>query len=133
MERVLIDTSVWITFFRGKNQRIVTEVSSLLQKGKVLIAGIVLVELLQGALNEKELENILNLLKPVDRIDPSGREWEEAGRLSYRLRKKGHTVSTVDALLAALAIENDCLIFTEDKHFEAISKQTDLRLYPLAD
>ena len=130
MDKVLIDTSVWITFFRGKDKKVIDEVSSLLQKGRAVIAGIVLMELLQGALNEKELDNISTLLDPVERIDPSARQWEEAGRLSYRLRKKGATTATVDTLLAMLAIENDCSLFTEDRHFEIIEKQSDLRLYP---
>lgn len=130
MDKILIDTSVWITFFRGRSKEVVEEVASLLRKGQVVVTGIVLIELLQGALNEKELDNIVTLLEPVERIDPTPSQWEEAGRFSYRLRKKGITTSTVDALLALLAIEYDCRLFTEDKHFEVIAQQTDLRLYP---
>ncbi|MBI4374016.1 MAG: PIN domain-containing protein [Deltaproteobacteria bacterium] len=129
MDKVLLDTSVWITFFRAKNREVVQEVGSLLTTNRVLIAGVVLLELLQGALNEKEMEKILTLMEPVSRIDPSSRTWEEAGRLSYSIRKKGFTISTVDALIAALAIENDALLFTEDKHFDWMNQHTDLRLY----
>ncbi len=129
MDKVLIDTSIWITFFRGKDKSVVGEVSGLLQKGQAVMAGVVLMELLQGALNEKELEKMLTLLEPVERVDPTSRQWEEAGRFSYRLRKKGATTSTVDALLALLAIENDCRLYTEDGHFKIVEKNSDLRLY----
>lgn len=107
----------------------VQEVGSLLTNNRVLIAGVVILELLQGALNEKEMEKILMLMEPVSRIDPSSNTWEEAGRLSYSLRKKGFTISTVDALIATLAIENDVLLFTEDKHFDWMNQHADLRLY----
>mgnify|MGYP001597694531 CR=1 FL=1 len=129
MDKVLLDTSVWITFFRARNKEVVQEVSSLLTTNRVLIAGVVLLELLQGVLNEKEMQKILTLLEPVSRIDPSSNTWEEAGRLSYSLRKIGFTISTIDALIAALAIENDALLFTEDKHFDWMNQHTDLRLY----
>ncbi|MBI2083760.1 MAG: PIN domain-containing protein [Deltaproteobacteria bacterium] len=129
MDKVLIDTSVWVAFFRGKEKTIVDQVSSLLTKGRVVIAGLVLTELLQGALNDKELAKIVTLLEPVERIDPSSDLWEEAGRLSYSMRRKGLTIATLDVLLAALAIENDCLVFTLDKHFTLIAKHSDLRIY----
>lgn len=128
-ERVLIDTSVWVNFFRGKDVRVIEEVSSLLTKGLVVVPGLVVTELLQGALNEKELDKILALLEPVERIGISDRTWEEAGRLSYSLRRKGITSSTVDILLATVAIENDCLLLSHDKHFELIEKNSDLRTY----
>lgn len=129
MDKVLIDTSVWVAFFRGKEKEVIGEVSSLLTKGKVVVPGLVMTELLQGALDEKEFAKILNLMEPVERIGPSDRTWEEAGRLSYSLRRKGITSSTIDILLALLAIENDCLLFSQDKHFELIAKRSDLRLY----
>lgn len=129
MDKVLIDTSVWIPFFGGKDKTVIEEVSRLLTAGRVVITGIVTTELLQGASDEKELEKILRLLEPVERIDLASSDWEKGGRLSYRLRRKGVTPSTLDILLATLAIENDCLFYTADKHFELVAKHSDLRLY----
>lgn len=105
------------------------EVARLLEKGLVVISGIVLMELVQGALNEKEQEKILTLMAPVDRVDPSIHDWEKAGQLSYRLRKKGLTVSTLDVLMAFLAMENGFSIYSEDKHFEMIARHSDLKLH----
>ena len=133
MEKVLIDTSVWIPFFRGRDKSIVEAVSKLLTAGRVVITGIVITELLQGASEEKELEKILRLLEPVERIDLVSSDWEKGGRLSYRLRRRGATPSTLDILLATLAIENDCLFYTADKHFELVAKHSDLRLYPASE
>jgi len=127
--RVLIDSSVWITFFRGKNETVVRAVGDLLRKNQAVISGVILIELLQGAANEMELEKILKLLEPVERIEPAGKDWESAGRLSHRLRKKGQTISTVDVLIATLAIENGCPLYTEDSHFDFIREQSDLELY----
>ena len=129
MNKVLIDSSVWISFFRGRDQGLIEAVSSLLTRGAAIICGVVVTEVIQGALNEKEMEKILTLFEPVERIDLTLRDWEVAGRLSYSLRRKGITASTLDVLLATTAIENDCFFYTADKHFELITRHSDLKLY----
>lgn len=39
----------------------------------------------------------------------------------------------VDIFLATLAIENDCLLYSEDKHFTLIARHSELELYSEAD
>jgi len=82
-----------------------------LREGRVVGTGIVLTELPQGA--KIELETTQNT-------------WIKAGRTSYILRRKGITIPTTDLIIASLALEYDCLIFTLDPHFEKIP---DIELY----
>ncbi|MDO8644821.1 MAG: PIN domain-containing protein, partial [bacterium] len=92
-------------------------------------SALILMELLQGAATEAEFSEIKRLLEPVERIDLLQNQWEEAAHLSFHLRKKGISVSTIDVLLAFLAVENDLLLYTEDKHFEKMVQYSNLRLY----
>ena len=48
--------------------------------------------------------------------------WELFGDLLYKLKISGATVPFQDALVAAVAIDNDCLLWTNDKHFPMIGR-----------
>jgi predicted nucleic acid-binding protein len=52
--------------------------------------------------------------------------WVSAGKISYTLRRKGITISTTDLIIASLALEYGCSIFSLDPHFEKIP---DIALY----
>lgn len=54
MVKVVIDTSVWINFFGGKDQKIISTVQKLLYRDKVLICPPVYQEILQGLKYPKE-------------------------------------------------------------------------------
>jgi predicted nucleic acid-binding protein len=52
----------------------------------------------------------------------------QAGELGYRLARKGQTMSTVDLLIAQIAIENGLSLMTYDDHFETIAGHSPLVL-----
>jgi tRNA(fMet)-specific endonuclease VapC len=123
---VLVDTSVWIQYFNKLNSKPGKSVEGLLQEGRVVVTGIVLTELLQGAKIEKEFNAILESMAALPFLETTQNTWIKAGRISYTLRRKGITIPTTDLIIASLALEHDCLIFTLDPHFEKIS---DIELY----
>ena len=55
MDKILIDTSAWIEFFK-KKEPWYSAVSGLMDDKRVCCAGIILAELIQGAKSEKEME-----------------------------------------------------------------------------
>jgi predicted nucleic acid-binding protein len=55
--------------------------------------------------------------------------WDRAKALCWKLRDSGLTVPTNDVLLAALAIESGCRLYSVDHHFEEIAKRAPLTLY----
>lgn len=126
---VLIDTSIWIDFFRNRSLPASLKLLGLIDEDRALIAGIVLTELLRGARNDKEMNLIQDLLRPVRRIQVTEGTWEMAGALAYKLSKKGVAVFTVDAIIATIAIEHGVAIFSADKHFAQISRHCALRLF----
>jgi len=116
---VLVDTSVLIDFFKGKDN-ISAAVSSLLQTNRVVITGIIIAELLQGMNNLKEELSLTGLLEGVHISEVSTGIWIKAGRTALALRKKGINLPLTDVAIATLAIEHNLSVFTLDRHFEQI-------------
>ena len=117
---VLVDTSIWIEYFNRPDSKQGGSLHTLLKNGRVMVAGLVLTELLQGARLEKEFKLIAESMTALPFLETSLRTWIEAGRIGYSLRRKGVTVPTTDLLIASIALENNCLVFTLDPHFNKI-------------
>lgn len=118
--KVLVDTSVWVQFFNRIASKEGETVEDLLRQGRAAIAGIVLTELLQGARTEKEFNDILDSIVALSFLNTSFETYREAGRLSYNLRRKGLTIPTTDLIIASLAVENKCSVYSIDPHFNKI-------------
>lgn len=127
-ERVLIDTSVWIDYFRGTSPGIAAKVDALLAAAEVCAPRIVVAELLQGARSDREVAAIEVFLEAFTIIDQGPETWLKAARLSRRLRARGRSVHLVDCYIAVIADEAGCAMFTLDEHFREIAKALPLRL-----
>ncbi|MFC1534218.1 PIN domain-containing protein [Thermodesulfobacteriota bacterium] len=126
---VLVDTSVWIEYFNNSDSRYGESLEQLLIKGRVAGSGIVLTELLQGAKIEKEFNTIPESMNALPFLETTLNIWIKAGRISFTLRRKGITIPITDIVIASLAIENNCMIFSLDPHFNKIP---DIKLYELS-
>ena len=120
--RVLIDTSVWIAFFKNIDNHLVERVEDTLRFADVHVPKVVVAELIQGAKSETEISVIEEFLEAFNIIDQTDDTWLNAGRLSFSMKRKGITVNIVDCYIAILANENKCRIFTLDGHFKDIKK-----------
>jgi hypothetical protein len=116
---VIADTSVLIDFLKGETP-VSNAVTSLLEKKRIVITGIIIAELLQGIKNPKEEHIISELLTGIAILEADTAMWIQAGKLSASLRRKGVSLPLTDVAVAALAIENNLSVFTLDKHFEQI-------------
>ena len=130
VDRVLIDTSVWIDYFKGADSDLTQAVEALIKSGSVCTAGIILAELLQGARSDLEMRVIEDIKESFVLLtsDREGEAWLEAGGLSRELRKAGTTVHLADCLIAVLARENRCRIATRNVHFQAINEKVRIEL-----
>ena len=126
-ERVLVDTSVWVSYFRGSSPAISEKVDILLAGDEVCVPKIVLVELLQGAKSEREISTIEDFFDAFTILDQSPDTWWSAGNLSRQLKQRGKTIPLLDCFIAVIAKENACAILTLDGHFKEIQ-----RVMPLA-
>jgi tRNA(fMet)-specific endonuclease VapC len=126
-ERILIDTSVWIEYFRNQPGGLSETVDDILKRSKVCVPRIILAELIQGAKSYKEIAVIGQFMEAFTIIDQRDTTWLNAGRLSYELKKKGKNVHLADCYIAVLARENGCAILTLDRHFKDIQQHAGIQ------
>jgi len=127
-DKVLIDTSIWIEYFRDRLPQITEQVDEILSRDGAYIPNVVIAELIQGAHSEKEIAVIESFVDAFHIIDQTESTWAKAGRLSFDLKKQGKTVHLVDCYIAIIAHEHQCRVFTTDSHFKDIEKVIGLSL-----
>jgi tRNA(fMet)-specific endonuclease VapC len=113
---ILVDTSAWIDFFRGR-EPIASIVDSALDSDDVALCGPVLTELHRGLRTPRERKRVLPLLTACHLLEQPPALWEEAGDLGYALARKGASVKTLDLLIAAYALSHSIQILTTDRDF----------------
>ena len=120
---VLIDTSAWIDFFRGKQSTVTDTVQLALQLGLARLCGPVKAELLQGAKTKKEKQQLGIMFDAVVNLDTHEADWETAGTNLQALRENGVTLSLTDGLIAAIAARHKAHVLTPDHHFSHLKVQ----------
>jgi predicted nucleic acid-binding protein len=125
---VIADTSVWIPFFNQPGSPEKREIDALIDADRLVLVGVVLTELMQGCRTTSEANTIISKLTGLRFLETSFSSWRGAGELSFALRRKGITLPLSDLVIAALALEHHCRVYTLDPHFEHIP---DLALHPV--
>ncbi|MCL1816579.1 MAG: PIN domain-containing protein [Clostridiales bacterium] len=126
---LLVDTSVIIDYLKGKiNHK--TELFAAVLKRKLPfgIAIYTFLEVLQGAKNENEYKKLKSYLstQKIYFLPEKTAAYEEAAFLYYTLRRQGITPrSTVDILIALIAIKNDLLLLHNDRDFDELALKLD--------
>jgi predicted nucleic acid-binding protein len=127
-EKVLIDTSVWIKYFRDKPTSVSKKVDEILSRQEVYVPKIVIAELIQGAKSEREISVIEDFVDAFNVIDQREDTWIKTGKLSFNLKKKGKTINLTNCYIAVIAKEYECQIFSLDEHFKDIQKSLNIHL-----
>jgi predicted nucleic acid-binding protein len=129
---VLVDTSVWIDFFSPRPGAAGEELRRMTATAEpVVLAGIIVTEILQGLV--RDVAAIEKFLGQWDLIEAKGFEtYVKAAELYRQARSHALTLTTVDALIATLAMENRAQLFTLDKDFGRLARWMPLDLYVVA-
>lgn len=122
MDKVLVDTSVWIDFFR-KKEPFYSSVQELIDDDRIVCVDMVFAELLQGAKSMKEFNIIKEFIYVFDFLSESEKVWELAGTTSFKLQRKGKSVGLSDCYIAAFARVHSVKLFTKDKHLKTIQQE----------
>ena len=94
------------------------------------LTGVVITEILQGL--TRDVRRIEQYLSQWDMLEPSGvGTYREAAAIFRLGRAKGVSLTTIDVLIAAIALEHRASVFTLDKNVSRIARLTGLPLYPL--
>ena len=117
---IIVDTCVWIEFFRKPESEITLHLKDLLRESKVIMVGMVLAEILQGVKAPKEASLVKESLEKLPYLKMTRDIWESAGRKSATLRASGLTIPLSDLIIACAALSEVHEIFTIDPHFEKV-------------
>jgi tRNA(fMet)-specific endonuclease VapC len=123
--KILVDTTIWIEFFRGRS-KIADYLEMLLTQNVVYTCGIVMCEVLQGVKLEGERDKILDILVTLPYVEMTKKLWQNAAELSVSMKKDGVNLPLSDIFIATIALENDLAVYTLDNHFTQIPN---LKLY----
>lgn len=126
---VMVDTSVWVDFFSPRPGAAGRELRRIIDTAEpVVLTGIIVAEILQGLV--RDAAAIERFLAQWDLVEPAGfKTYVQAAELYRHARSHALTLTTVDALIATLAIENRLQLFTLDKDFARLARWTPLELY----
>jgi predicted nucleic acid-binding protein len=117
---ILVDSSVWIDYFRGAATPQTDRLDALLSAEPLAVGDIVLTEVLQGFAAARDFDQALALMTTMPVIDIGGREIAIKAAGHYRaLRAKGVTVrKTIDTLIATRCIEDGYALLYSDRDFD---------------
>lgn len=127
---ILVDTSVWIDFFRGTGSARILH--HLIEREESLcLTGIHLAEILQGIKEDRVHEQIQRHLLTFPIFLTNGVEtYLHASDIFRTCRRRGKTIrKTVDCIISAISIENNLTLLHNDRDFDNIAKYTRLKIY----
>jgi predicted nucleic acid-binding protein len=126
---ILVDSSVWVDFFSSSPGRAGRELRRMIADAEPFgLTGVVVAEILQGL--TRDSGRIERFLAQWDLIEPRGfATYREAAAIYRAARGKGISLTTIDTLIAAIALDHSLSVFTVDQDFSRIARITRLALH----
>ena len=125
---IAVDTSVWIDFFRGRAPA-AERLPVLLDQDEVALPIPVKIEILSGA-SRTERARLDPLLSALPILFPTRETWRRLEAWILTGRASGQRFGVADLLIASLATENECALWSLDGDFVRMAR---LDLITLAD
>lgn len=125
---ILVDSSVWIDFFRGAATTEAEKLDQILGIELLFTGDLILTEVLQGFRNDKEFDTARRLLTSLEVVHLGGKRIAlQAARNFRTLRSKGVTVrKTINTIIATSCIENGYSLLYSDRDFDPFVKHLGL-------
>jgi hypothetical protein len=126
---ILVDSSVWIDYFRGTPGPETDRLDALLGREPVAAGDLILVEVLQGFARERDFNQARKLFASLPIIALGGRDIAiEAAKNFRRLRALGVTPrKTIDTVIATRCIVDGLALLYSDRDFDPFVEHLGLR------
>ena len=127
---VLIDTTVWVDFFAGRQLPHVAALERLI-KGRedICICSIILTEVLQGIREKNEFRKTKDLFNAMIFLPMPYSVFLGAAEIYRTLRRKGITIrNSIDCMIGSVAIENDIILLHNDRDYIPIERHLGLKV-----
>ena len=127
---ILVDSSVWIDFFRGTPSVEADKLHALLVRPDLILGDLVLTEVLQGYPREQDFEAARSLMMRVPVIPIADAQVAVAAASNFlALRARGITVrKTIDCLIATRCIMDGHQLLHRDRDFDGFEAHLGLQV-----
>ncbi|MFO0981370.1 MAG: PIN domain-containing protein [Planctomycetota bacterium] len=125
---ICVDTSVWIEALRTRTSREATELFRLLDRDEVVLAAPVRIEILSGT-RPRDYANIRRVLTALPVLIPTPATWQRIDEWIDPTVRAGDRFGVADLLIAAIAAENDALLWSKDSDFDRMAALGFIRLH----
>ena len=125
---ILVDTSIWIDYFNGIENKETNILDIALIDGSVVIGDIIVMEILQGFRSDKDYNKAKKSLATLEQYEMFGKNMVFKCADNYRaLRKRGITIrKTADVIIASFCIDNKIPLLFSDRDFMPFVKHLNL-------
>ena len=127
---ILVDSSVWIDFFRGTTTPQVELLDALLGTEPLAVGDLILAEVLQGFHSDRDSNQARQLLLTFEMVNIVDLQIAIQAAKNFRaLRTKGITArKTIDTLIATCCIQKGHILLHSDRDFEPFALHLGLRV-----
>ena len=123
---VLVDTSVWIDYFRGGDNS--QDLDLLIDENLIVTNDLILTELIPY-LKIKKQTKVIALLKEIKKL-PLDIQWNEIIEFQVKCLKRGtNGIGIPDLIIAQNAKLHNCKVYSLDKHFRLLNMVLKLKLH----
>jgi hypothetical protein len=123
---VLVDTSIWVDYFRGTDS--CKDLDYLIDENLIVTNEIILAELVPYLKIKRQLK-VIKLLHEVNKV-PLDIYWDEIIEYQIKCMKSGaNGVGIPDLIIAQNAQQNNCEVYSLDKHFRLLNQVLNMNLY----
>lgn len=126
---ILVDSSVWIDYFRGTATPQTDLLDALLGHEPIATGDLILTEVLQGFANDRDFNQAIKLMTSLVIVDLGGQTMAVQAARNFRaLRALGITVrKTIDTVIATRCIESGLPLLYSDRDFDPFVAHLGLR------
>ena len=126
---ILVDSSVWIDYFRGTATPQAEKLESLLGTEPIATGDLILTEVLQGFVSDRDFNQARKLLTSLVVVDLAGQDIAIQAAKNFRaLRALGVSVrKTIDTVIATRCIESGLALLYSDRDFDPFVLHLGLR------
>lgn len=126
---ILVDSSVWIDFFRGTQTPQTEKLDGLLGSEPIAVGDLILTEMLQGFGSERDFNEGKRLLTSLLIVEIGGQDIVIQAARNFRiLRGQGITIrKTIDTIIATRCIESGFILLYSGRDFDPFVQHLGLR------
>ena len=126
---ILVDSSVWIDYFRGKATPQAAKLDSLLGTEPIATGDLILTEVMQRFVSDRDFNQARKLLTSLVIVELAGQTLAIKAAQNFRtLRLLGISIrKTIDTVIATRCIENRLHLLYSDRDFDPFVTHLGLR------